>query len=206
MTVLGENRYGKSRVRVMRVKRGVDAHEICEWNVEVLLEGDFETCFTEGDNSKILPTDTVKNTVYSLAHKSSAACMEVFAKEMVDFFLARNSQVSRAEVGISEKCWEHAVVGGKAEPATFIQASGERQTTRVARAQGGAFEVNSGLENLIILKTAKSGFEGYIKDSLTTLPPTADRLFGTALKATWIYGVAELDFVKLRGKLREEIR
>jgi urate oxidase len=205
MTRLGENRYGKSRVRMVRVKRGASAHEMREWSVEGLLEGDFETCFTEGDNSKILPTDTMKNTVYSLAHQSKASCMEDFAKEMVDFLLSRNSQVSWAEVAISEKCWEHAVVGGKPEPTTFIQASGERQTARLARAQGGEFTVSSGLENLILLKTAKSGFEGYIQDSLTTLPPTSDRLFGTALKAMWTYATADTDFAKLRGKVREAL-
>src|ERR1700743_2262314 len=105
MTMLGENRYGKSRVRVMRVKRGANGHELHEWSVEVLLQGDFETCFVEGENCKILPTDTMKNTVYSLARKSPATCMEGFAKELVDFLLARNSQLSHAEVTISEKAW-----------------------------------------------------------------------------------------------------
>jgi urate oxidase len=202
MTTLGENRYGKSRVRLVRVKRGAAGHDLHEWNVQVLLQGDFETCFTDGDNSKILPTDTMKNTVYSLARQSKATCMEEFAKELVDFLLSRNPQVSYAEVSVSEKAWDHAVSAGKPHPTTFVQSSGERQTTTVGRAQGGPFSVVSGLENLIILKTAKSGFEGYIKDSLTTLPPTADRLFGTALRTTWSYVSPEQDFAKLRAKIR----
>src|SRR5271168_2363507 len=112
MVALAENRYGKSRVRVVRVKRNKDRHDFCEWTVQILLQGDFESCFTDGDNSKILPTDTMKNTVYSLARKSSAVCMEEFAKELVDFLLGRNPQVSEAEVSISEKTWEHLVTGG----------------------------------------------------------------------------------------------
>ncbi|HKN62470.1 MAG TPA: hypothetical protein VJW93_14910, partial [Candidatus Acidoferrales bacterium] len=63
MIALGENRYGKSRVRLVRVKRHEDRHELREWTLEVLLQGDFETCFKDGDNSKILATDTMKNTV-----------------------------------------------------------------------------------------------------------------------------------------------
>jgi urate oxidase len=200
---LGENRYGKSRVRLVRVKRGREKHELREWTLEILLQGDFETCFTEGDNSKILPTDTMKNTVYSLARKSSAASMEDFAKELIDFLLARNSQVSRAEVSVSEKPWEHATSGAKPHPTTFLQSSGERQTTKVERAHKAKFSVVSGLENLIILKTAGSGFEGYLQDSLTTLPPTSDRLFATALKANWTYGSAEGTFEKLRSEVRE---
>jgi urate oxidase len=199
---LAENRYGKSRVRLVRVKREKDRHDFSEWTVEVMLQGDFETCFTEGDNSKILATDTMKNTVYSLAQKSSARTMEEFAKEMVDFLLSRNPQVSHAEVGVSAKAWEHAVAEGKPHPTTFVQSSGERQTTRVSRAQRGKFSVVSGLENLIIMKTANSGFEGYIQDSLTTLPPTDDRLLGTALRAAWTYNTADGDFDAWRHKIR----
>src|SRR5271170_1181044 len=144
MTVLGENRYGKSRVRVARVKRTPERNEFHEWTVQVLLQGDFETCFTEGDNSKILPTDTMKNTVYSLARSSSAECMEEFAKELVDFLLRRNPQVSQAEVSVSEKAWDRLQAGGrKPDPTTFVQSSGESQTTTVTRAQGGKFSVVS---------------------------------------------------------------
>jgi urate oxidase len=203
LTALAENRYGKSRVRLVRVKRHPDRHDFCEWTVQILFRGDFESCFTDGDNSKILPTDTMKNTVYSLARKSRATCMEDFAKELVDFLLSRNPQVSEAEVAISEKAWEHVVAGGKPHPTTFVQSSGERQATRAARKQGGKFSVTSGLENLVIMKTAGSAFEGYIKDSLTTLPESADRLMGTSLLATWSYSGSDLAFGALRAKIRE---
>ena len=203
MVALGENRYGKSRVRLVRVKRGAERHDFREWTLEILLEGDFESCFTEGDNSKILPTDTMKNTVYSLARKSSAESMEEFAKEMIDFFLSRNPQVSRAEIGVWEKTWERLAVRGKPHPTTFVQSSGERQTTKVARSQKGKFTVVSGIENLVIMKTAGSGFENYIVDSLTTLPPASDRLLGTALRARWDYSSAEVHFHKLRAQIRE---
>jgi urate oxidase len=52
------------------------------------------------------------------------------------------------------------------------------------------------------MKTARSGFEGYIQDSLTTLPPTADRLFATALRADWIYAAADVRYEEVRGKIR----
>src|SRR5580704_16342605 len=106
---LAQNRYGKSRVRLVRVKRHADRHDFQEWSVEIMLQGDFASCFTEGDNSKILATDTMKNTVYSLARKSSASCMEEFAKELLDFLLSHNPQVSQAEVTVWEKAWDRAV-------------------------------------------------------------------------------------------------
>jgi urate oxidase len=202
---LGENRYGKSRVRLVRVKRGPERHEMHEWTVNVLLQGDFESCFTQADNSKILPTDTMKNTVYSLARKSSADCIEHFAKELTDFLLERNAQVSDAEVTVSEKQWDRALIQGKAHPNTFIKGSGELQTTQVSRTQGGEFCVTSGLDNLVVMKTANSGFEGYIQDSLTTLPPTSDRLFATAVRAEWNYASPDLDFAKVRAGIRETL-
>jgi urate oxidase len=124
-------------------------------------------------------------------------------REIIDFLLRRNPQVSRAEVTISEKSWEHVLAAGKPHPTTFVQSSGERQTTRLARTPASRCTVTSGLENLVIMKTSGSGFEGYIKDSLTTLPPTADRLFGTALGADWNYSANNLAFPGLRTKIRE---
>src|SRR5580658_1029476 len=138
---LAQNRYGKSRVRLVRVKRHADRHDFQEWSVEILLQGDFESCFTDGDNSKILATDTMKNTVYSLARDSAATCMEEFGKEMVDFLLRRNPQVTHAEVSISEKVWERVEANGKRHPTTFVQSSGERAVTRVSRAPGARLAI-----------------------------------------------------------------
>jgi urate oxidase len=202
MVQLGENRYGKSRVRLVRVERGSQGHELVEWTVQVLLQGDFESCFRDGDNSRILPTDTMKNTVYSLARNSQTGSLEAFGRELVNFLLSRNPQVTEAEVILSTKPWEHLVLDGRPHPTTFMQSGGERQTTRVRRAQKGNFEIESGLENLVIMKTAKSGFEGYIRDSLTTLPPTADRLLWTALKASWNYSSPDINFEDSRTRIR----
>jgi urate oxidase len=202
---LGENTYGKSSVRVMKVQRDGPLHTVKEWKVEVLLSGDFETCFTVGDNSAILPTDTMKNTVYSRARESTAECIEDFARELAEFFLARNPQVERVAITISGTAWDHALVHGKPHPSTFVRGSNETQTTAVTYVQGGEVSVTSGLDGLVLLKTANSGFEGYPKDSLTTLPETADRLLGTSMRAQWKYESAVLPFEQLRSKLRETL-
>ncbi|MBB5341687.1 factor-independent urate hydroxylase [Tunturiibacter gelidoferens] len=203
MIELAENRYGKSRVRLMKVTRHAHDHDLREWTVQVLLKGDFETAHLDGDNSKILPTDTMKNTVYSLARTSKATAMEDYAKELVDFLLGRNPQVSSASVRIESTMWKRLTVDGEPHPSAFMRGSGELQTTSVERAQGGNFHILSGLDNLVLLKTANSGFEGYIKDSLTTLSETKDRLFGTAVTAEWHYTSPDLDFDAVRTNLRE---
>jgi urate oxidase len=113
--------------------------------------------------------------------------------------------VDRVAISIAGTAWDHALVQGKPHPSTFVRGSSETETTAVTYAQGGVVSVTSGLDGLVLLKTANSGFEGYLKDSLTTLPETADRLFGTSLRAQWKYQSAVLPFERLRSKLRETL-
>jgi urate oxidase len=203
MIELAENRYGKSRVRLMKVTRSPKGNEIREWAVQVLLTGDFDSAHYEGDNSKILPTDTMKNTVYSVARRSSAISMEDFAKELVEFLLVRNPQVSAVSVAVEATKWKRLTVDGKSHPTSFMRGSDEVQTTTVSRGRTGAFDILSGFTNLVVMKTADSGFEGYIKDDLTTLKETSDRLFCTAVTAEWRYSVDTLAFDAMRSALRE---
>jgi urate oxidase len=203
MIELAENRYGKSRVRLMKVTRHDHGHDLSEWTVQVLLKGDFDSAHLDGDNSKILPTDTMKNTVYSIARSSTAATMEDYAKELADFLLSRNPQVSSAAITIESTMWKRLTVDGTPHPTSFMRGSNELQTTTVERAQSGPFQILSGLNNLTILKTTNSGFEGYIKDSLTTLPETKDRILATAMRAEWRYTSADLNFGATRSKIRE---
>jgi urate oxidase len=203
MIELAENRYGKSRVRLMKVTRHEHGHDLREWTVQVLLKGDFDSAHLDGDNSKILPTDTMKNTVYSIARTSTATSMEDYAKELADFLLGRNPQVESASIRVESTLWKRLTVDGDPHPSAFMRGSAERQTTSVERAQNGAFHILSGLDDLVVLKTANSGFEGYIKDSLTTLPEIRDRLFGTAIRAEWGYLSSDLDFDSVRTTIRE---
>ena len=203
MIELAENRYGKSRVRLMKVTRHPHGHDLHEWTVQILLKGDFDSAHLDGDNSKILPTDTMKNTVYSIARTSTATSMEAYAKELTDFLLSRNPQVSSAAIRIESTLWRRLTVDGKPHSTTFMRGSNELQTTHVERAQTSEFQIHSGLDNLVLLKTANSGFEGYIKDSLTTLKETSDRLFGTAMRAEWHYTTSDLDHEAVRTTIRE---
>jgi urate oxidase len=198
---LGENRYGKSRVRLMKVRRDGTQHEVFEWNVEVWLTGDFDSCFEDGDNSRILPTDTMKNTSYSLARSSSATSMEEFGVELVSHFLETNPYATTAGAHIRGTAWKHIEAAGEQFPTAFTHASDKFDTATVTISRAG-ITVSSGFENLWLLKTAKSAFAGYIKDRLTTLKETHDRLFGTLASVKWRYGATgPLDFNILRQRV-----
>ncbi len=205
MAKLQENRYGKSGVRLVKVTRDGQVHNLREWTVRVLLEGAFETAHTVGDNTSILPTDTMKNTVYSRAKESGAECMEDFAAELVDFLLGRNPQVSAAEVHIEQAMWKRLTIDGEAHPHSFMRGSDEVQTATVKRSRQGSPALTCGFENMIVLKTTKSSFEGYIKDELTTLKEASDRLFGTSITASWIYTADASHHSRLRHAVRESM-
>ena len=192
MAVLRENRYGKTGVRLMKVTRDGATHSIAEWTVRVLLEGEYVDVFLHGDNTDVLATDTMKNTVYARAHGSTARSMEAFAAELSSFLLGRNERVTAVEVHIESAMWKRLMVDGKAHSHAFMKGSGELATATLKRRRDGGVELRSGLEDMVVLKTAQSGFVGFKRDELTTLPETEDRLLGTAVAASWMYA-AELD-------------
>jgi urate oxidase len=182
-----QDNYGKSRVRLIKVARHGDTHELQNITVNIALEGDFDRVHTEGDNSLCLPTDTMKNTVYVLAGQTrEIEDIEVFGQRLAAHFLAGNAQVSRARIELAEHFWKRMKFGGEPHPHSFVKGSGEKRIAKINAARAGV-TVESGVEDLIVLKTTGSGFVGYIKDAYTTLPETTDRIFSTAIKAVWRY-------------------
>ena len=65
--MLGAKRYGTSGIRLVRVDRSVARHELVDLTIDVRLEGDFDDAYVSGDNAAVLPTDTMRGTVYALA-------------------------------------------------------------------------------------------------------------------------------------------
>ena len=153
MARLGENRYGKSRVRLSRITRHGDHHEFNEWTVQVLLHGDFETSFTAADNSKILPTDTMKNAVYALARRKPITSVEQFAQDLARHFLAGVPHLTQARIEIKEVPWSR--IGES--PAAFVQTGLERRTVSFTATRESEM-CRSGICDLQILKTTDSAF------------------------------------------------
>ena len=212
---LGASRYGKSRVRVARITRGADGvHTLRELSVDVLAEGDFEASFLAGDNALVLPTDTMKNTVYVLAGRHGIESAEAFGELVGRFFLERNPAMRRVELTLRETRWERLTVGGQAHPHAF-QAPGRGQpmarvtVARAADGNGGGeqvtAEVESGVDDLCLLKTTGSGFENFLRDDLTTLPPTDDRMLSTLLTGRWRYARPPASYETASTAVREAL-
>jgi urate oxidase len=199
--VLGQNNYGKSRVRLVQVTRHKDRHDMKELDVAIQLQGDFAAAHTKGDNANVLPTDTMKNTVYALAQGDPIADPEMFALKLSTHFLETQAHVSEARVEVREHLWKRIHVNDKPHRHSFLSTGDERRVGIATRSRSGV-TVEGGIDGLLVLKTTGSAFAGYIKDKYTTLPETDDRVFSTVISARWRYAHQEADF----GVLWREIR
>jgi urate oxidase len=174
-------------------------------DVAVALEGDFEAAYVEGDNAGLLATDTMRNTVYALARDHLTGSIEEFGLALVDHFLEAGPTVERAEVSITQFPWNRIEVDSRGHEHSFVRASGER-TAKVTGAEGGDRSVKAGFDNLLVMKTTQSGWEGFLKERFTTLPDTDDRILATVATAEWSYGKdVDLDFDGLWGGVRDRI-
>jgi len=190
--VLGDNRYGKAEIRMVRVVRDAGLHEIADLNVSVALSGDLADTHLSGDNTKVLPTDTQKNTVYAFAREHPIGAIEEFALLLGRHFVAGFPSIHRARVTIEEYPWERIEVSSGPHPHAFSRGGGGTRITQVTvcgegTEAPGEEHVVSGLDDLVVLKTTGSEFHGYLKDRYTTLPETRDRILATAVTARWRY-------------------
>ena len=190
---LSSTSYGKSRIRLVQVSRRGDRHDIRDLTVAIAFEGEYDTSYTEGDNRDVLPTDTMKNTVYALAARDHAGEPEAFGILLGRHFIERNPRLSRIHVDVIDHGWSHIADGAREHGQAFVRRGPEVRTARVVTDRKGV-SATAGITDLIIMKTSKSAFEGYPRDEFTTLPETKDRLLATALTATWTYSDADVDF------------
>lgn len=193
------NRYGKSHVRLVKVRRARDPHEIVDLTIDVQLEGAFERVYTDGDNGSCIATDTMKNTVYAFARQDPIDHVEAFASRLADHF-AGQPAVARARVSAIEHRWDRLPVAGRPHPHAFVGSTGEHWTATVTRDAGGTAVV-AGIANLVVLKTTDSTFSGFPRDQYTTLPETDDRILATAVTASWTYRPDTTDFAA-RDRIR----
>lgn len=201
---LGPNRYGKSEIRLVKLVRHVDRHDLKDLTVSIAFEGDFGAAHTDGDNSAVLPTDTMKNTVYALARQHSLEHIEAFGLALGDHFIAGNPQVSRVVVEIRERMWERLEAGGGPAPAAFLGSRAEARTASVDYSRERV-SMRSGLDDLLLLKSARSAFSGFLRDRYTTLKDTEDRILATALTASWLYRESGGNFTRLWGEVRQAL-
>ncbi len=177
----------------MKVLRDYARHEVKDLECGVRLEGDFSESFLAGDNSRVVPTDTLKNTVYVLTHQLLGAQTEPFALRLAGHFLSRCAQVSRATVETTERRWDRMIVDGTPHDHSFT-GSEARPLVKVTAARGMEAVIESGISELFLMKSTGSGFARFPRCEYTTLPETTDRILATKLSAMWCRGSKPDDY------------
>ncbi len=201
--VLSHANYGKSAVRLVKVIRDGERHDLRDLNVDVMLHGDFAASYMDGDNRAMLATDTMRNTVYALAKDDPIESIEAFGARLAQHFLKTGPTVTSVQIRIVEYSWSRIAVNGQEHEHAFTRGAGERIAIVTADAEG--VTVQAGIDNVLILKTTNSGWEEFYREQYTTLPDARDRILATVLTATWTYTSAQADFEATWASVRDQI-
>jgi len=201
--VLGANSYGKSGNHLFKVVRETARHEVRDYRVDIALTGDYTAAHVEGDNTDVLATDTMRNTVYAIAAQHDFNAPEQLGGHLVDHLLAQ-PRVAGATVRLVEQRWDRIVTGAGPHDHAFTKAPGGRHTATV-QGSGTTRSVTSGIEDLQVLKTTQSGWSGFAEGGYRTLPDTDDRILATSVAATWTYTTPAVDHAKLWDGVHAQI-
>jgi len=177
----------------VQVRRRGDRDDVHDLSVAIRFEGDYDASYIEGDNRDVLPTDTMKNTVYALAAQHSVRDPESFGIRLGQHFLDRNPKLRRVTIDFVEHQWRRIEIDEREHGQAFMRRGPDTRTASVL-AERDTVTVEAGVRDLLIMKTRNSAFSGFPHDEFTTLPETRDRLLATSMTATWRYADHDVPF------------
>ncbi|KAL4875777.1 uricase [Aspergillus karnatakaensis] len=189
MSTVAAARYGKDNVRLYKVEKNPDTgvQTVVEMTVCVLLEGDIDTSYTKADNSVIVATDSIKNTIFITAKQNPVTPPELFGSILGNHFITKYPHIHVAHTSIITHRWSRLAVDGKPHPHSFIRDSEETRNVQVDVTEGKGIDIKSTINKLTVLKSTGSQFWGFVRDEYTTLPEVWDRILSTDVEATWTW-------------------
>ncbi|CCH43151.1 Uricase [Wickerhamomyces ciferrii] len=204
---LQSSSYGKDNVKFLKVKKdpqNPQKHQIIEATVKVLLEGSFDTSYTHADNSSIVPTDTVKNTILVLAKTTEVFPIENFVATIGQHFIKKYNHVDSVSVNVIQDRWVKYEVDGKLHDHSFIHQGPEKRITDLYLSRSGDYTLKSSIKDLTVLKSTGSQFHGYNVCDFTTLKPAFDRILSTDVDSTWKFDSKKLGPISNISKLSSQ--
>jgi urate oxidase len=195
-----KNRYGKGRVRVMRIHRDGERHEVSQLSLKVMIEGDFAPAYTDADNSTSISTDTVKNVVNVVARQNTGLSTEEFCQILAKKYLDTYSQVASVAVTAHETKWNRLSFAGKPHPHSFVLDGNGKPTVEVTATRERS-TLTSGIDGFTFMKSTQSGWERFVKDPYTTLPETNDRMCATSMVASWKWSAKPANYPTTNEKI-----
>ena len=201
MSELVRHSYGKDGIRLVKVVRDGDLHSVHDLTVRIWLEGDFAAAYLEGDNSTSLPTDTMRSTAYVIAQDVPLVDIERYGIAVLRRILDAVPACTTANVSIVEHAWTRLTPDGVDHPYAFRGAAGVGTAT-VSLTRDAEPVVTSGLDELLLLKTTASEYQGFLVDDYTVLKPTDDRIMATSVAATWTWRSEPVSYADARRRVQ----
>jgi urate oxidase len=168
--------YGKEAVSVYRT----DGRALFAADVRLDLFGEtFVPSYTEGDNSMVVATDSMKNFIHARALEYDGSSLEDFLELVGRTFLDKYSHVERVRLRGRELPFE------RAGEALFRRVGGDYAVAELELDANGIVQHRSGREGLHLVKLSGSAFSEFVRDEYTTLPETRDRPLGIHLNVYW---------------------
>jgi urate oxidase / 2-oxo-4-hydroxy-4-carboxy-5-ureidoimidazoline decarboxylase len=169
--------YGKDGVSVYRAD---EACNLFAAEVELVAHGDvFLTSYTEGDNSQVVATDSMKNFIHSCALDFDGASLEEFLALVGRRFVDRYDHVERVTLDARELTFERR--GGVLYQRTY----GDRGIAWIDLGRDGLRDHRSGRQGLHLVKLRGCAFRSFVRDEYTTLPDAEDRPLFIYLDVRW---------------------
>ena len=194
--------YGKGDVIAYRLNR--DGHVPNEQspvfgaNVLMLVYGEtFWRTYTEGDNSGLVATDSMKNFIQRETMNFAGDALSDYCHFLAATFVNKYAQVEGVQVSAVEI--PYRPVNGQ---VAFAPAGPERATARVELSRSAVVEATCGIRGFKLLRLGGSAFHGFVRDEYTTLPDIHDRPLHMWLDLEWRYTDPD-DAFTTPGLLRE---
>jgi urate oxidase len=199
-----KNKYGKGRVRVMRIHRDGDRQEVSQLNIKAMIEGDFARAFTDGDNSTSVSTDTIKNVVNVVARENTGICTEEFCQVLAKKYLDLYPQVATVSVTAHETKWNRLSFGGKPHPHSFVLDSNGKPFVEITATREN-LSMASGVDGFTFMKSTQSGWENFYQDAYSTIQPTNDRMCATSMVASWKWSAKPENYPATNAKILDTL-
>jgi len=202
--------YGKEKVKVYRTYGtpldGIEPipessftgrpNTLFGMDLRVQVEGDaFLPSFSEGDNSMVVATDSMKNFVHHHMGEYDGATLEGFLEFVGAELIERYDQMETVEVSATEIPFEERQVPGEdgfeTSELVFGVSDGEAAYGKLVLESGAdGAELDdqlSGVTDIELVKVKDNSFTGFVQDEYTTLPERENRTLYVAMDIFWTY-------------------
>ena len=143
----------------------------------------FLPAYTEGDNSMVVATDTMKNFVHAQALEYGGATAEGFAGFLARRFAQTYPQMRRVRVRIDQ-----AEFAELSDRLVSWDDGSDHGWASATWGPDGLEDFEAGRSGMRLVKLTGSAFAAFQRDRYTTLPEVRDRPLHVFLDTAWRYG------------------